>query len=234
MLALERKATVSGGKAQVRAQPFGGGIRILDPARLQEMVGEIEYDNERSRAERDFRILIPPDKWETVKQYCLHHLADSQDMELESLPDRELTEEFEENIGVRVMPDQYALQPVGFVIEDNPAPTKNARAPGQLTVRLYRIFEVRIVDPALYSAVLGASQRYTDRELGNLALRDSRNGGRGRANSVLTLPLSAVREAYLALRPEERFTKLEVNGHHLDESVLAVLYDIAVPQYQRL
>lgn len=234
MLALERKATASGEKAHIRAQPFGGGVRILDPAPLQELIGEIRYDSERSQSEQDFRILIPPAKWETVKDYCLHHLANPGDRELEASPQRELTEEFEEAVGIHFEPDQYAVLPMGFVIEDNPAPTKNARAPGQLTVRLYRTFEVRILDSALCAALLDASQRYTDRELKNLALRDSRNGGRGRANSILVLPLSAVREAYLALGQESRFTKLEVNGHQLDESVLAILHEVDVPQYQRL
>ena len=234
MLALERKATARGDMAHVKAQPFGGGVRILDPARLQEQIGEFEYDSERSRREQDFRILIPPDKWEMVKQHCLYHLSNPEDRELETLPDRELTEEFEEDLGVQLETDQYAIQPVGFVIEDNPVPTTNARASGQLTVRLYRIFEMDIVDAALCAALLAASQRYTDRELGNLALRDSQNGGRGRANSVLTLPLSTVHESYLALSPQERFTKLEVNGHQLDESVLAILHDVEVPQYRRL
>jgi hypothetical protein len=123
---------------------------------------------------------------------------------------------------------------VGFVIEDNPMPTKNARAPGQPTVRLYRTFEVRIVDEALCAALLSASQRYSDRELANLALLDAQNGGRGRLNSVLALPLFAVKESYLALPPGQRFTEIEVDGHHLDESVLAILEDIEVPQYQRL
>ena len=75
MLALERKATVlKGGSVNVRAQPFGGGVRILDPDPLKQILGEIEFDSERSKQEQDFRILIPPFKWEAVKRYCLHHL----------------------------------------------------------------------------------------------------------------------------------------------------------------
>ena len=233
MLALERRATADGEHARVGAQPFGGGVRILDPARLQELIGEIRYDSERSRAEQDFRILIPPTKWEAVKQYCLHHLANPDDRELEASPDRELAEEFEEDLGIHLDTDQYAIQPVGFVIEDNPVPTKNARASGQLTVRLYRIFDVRIVDAALCAALLSASHRYSDQELARLARQSAPNGGRGRANSVLTLPLSTVRESYLALPAEARCRKLSVDGHELDESVLAILMDIDVPHYQR-
>ena len=75
MLALERKATVlEDGGVSVLAQPFGGGIRILDPTSLQKIAGEIQFDSERSKRDQDFRILIPPSKWEAVKRYCLHHL----------------------------------------------------------------------------------------------------------------------------------------------------------------
>ena len=49
MLALERKATaLEDGNVSVRAQPFGGGIRILDSVSLKQILGEIEFDSERS------------------------------------------------------------------------------------------------------------------------------------------------------------------------------------------
>jgi len=50
------------------------GGRILDPTSLQEIIGDIQFDSERSKQDQDFRILIPPSKWESVKQYCLRHL----------------------------------------------------------------------------------------------------------------------------------------------------------------
>jgi hypothetical protein len=43
-----------------------------------------------------------------------------------------------------------------------------------------------------------------------------------------------VREAFLALPPEKRFNKIDVDHHKLDESVLVVLEDIEVSQYLRL
>src|SRR6266511_357288 len=59
MLALERQAKVmNDGSVSVRAQPFGGGVHILNPTRLQEIIGNIQFDSERSKHERDFRILI--------------------------------------------------------------------------------------------------------------------------------------------------------------------------------
>jgi hypothetical protein len=235
MLALERKATIrEDGSFHVRAQPFGGGVRILNPTPLQELIGEIKYDSERSRHEQDFRILIPPSKWELVKEYCLHHLEDQDDSELEASPDRELVEEFEETLNVQLKPDQYTVQPLGFVVENHPVWTENWYALGYLTVRVYRTFRVDLVDPTLCQTILAASQRYSDQDLGMAALKDSQNGGRGRANSALTLPLHLVTEAYLTLQAQRRYGKIIVEGHELDESVLAVLEEIDLPQYQRM
>lgn len=235
MLALERKATVlKDGSARVRAQPFGGGVRILNPAPLREIVGEISYDSQRSKNEQDLRILMPPSKWEEVKQYCLQHLENPEDTELESPPDRELTEEFAEAISVDLRPEQYTVQPAGFVLEDHPVQTEYAYARGAFTVRVYRIFEVRIVDTELCNLMHAASQRHSDQELARLALEALQNGGGRFKNSILTLPLKRVTESYQALSFEERYRKIKIESHELDESVLAVLAEIDVPQYQRI
>jgi hypothetical protein len=234
MLALERKATVShDGSVRVRAQPYGGGVRILDQAPLQKIIGQIQFDGERSEREADFRILISPSKWELVKQYCLRHLADQDDMKLESLPHRELVEEFAETLHVSLLPTQYTFRPTGFVIENQPVPTDNANVERHPTVRLYRTFEVEIVDISLCQTMLSANQLYSDEELGRVALADSRNGGRGRANSILILPLNLVLESYLALPLDIRHQKIMIENHRIDESVLAVLGDVDVPEYER-
>lgn len=230
MLALERKATVLGdGSIYIRAQPFGGGVKILDPKSLQELIGDIQFDSERSKQEQDFRILIQPSQWEAVKQYCLKHLADPNDLELESAPDRELVEEFDETMGVQLNPSQYAAESLGFVVEDTPVWTENWYARGFLTVRVYRTYKVKLVDVNLCQNLMAISQRISDEMLGKRALE---NGNR-RANSVLALPLAVVREAFLALPPERRFAKIEVDHHKLDESVLAILGDVDVPQFSR-
>lgn len=231
MLALERKATVlKDGRVNIRAQPFGGGVKILNSKSLQVIVGEIQFDSDRSRQEQDFRILIEPSQWEAVKQYCLKHLEAPANLELESAPDRELVEEFEETMSVDLKSSQYTVQPMGFVIEDNPVWTENWYARGFRTVRVYRTYKVYLVDADLCKTLFATSQQVTDQELGRCALKNER----GRANSVLALPLDRVREIFLALSSEKRFNKIEVDHHELDESVLAVLGDIEVSQYLRL
>jgi len=235
MLSLERKATVlEDGSVSVLAQPFGGGVRILAATSLQKIVGKIQFDSERSQQEQDFRILIPPSKWETVKQYCLLHLENPDTSELEVTPDRELVEEFEETLHARLKPNQYTVQPMEIVIEDIPVRTKNWYARGWLTVRVYRTFSVQLLDSEVCASMLAASQSCSDRNLGKIALEDAHQGGRGRANSVLALPLKLVTEAYLALPFERRYSRIMVENHSIDKSVLAILGDVEVPQYQRI
>ena len=231
MLALERKATVlKDGSVKVRAQPFGGGVKILDPSSLGEMLGELRFDSERSKQDQDLRILIPPSKWDEVRQYCLRHLEDLADNDLESSPVRELTEEFEETLSVDLKPEQYTFQPIGSVVEDHPVWTENWYARGFPTVRVYRTYSVQLLDVKLCRTLLAASQEISDEMLGKRAMENET----GRANSVLVLPLNSVTEAWLALPPELRYRKIKVEGYELDESVLAVLGDVEVPQYQRI
>lgn len=231
MLALERKATVSkDGSASVWAQPFGGGVKILDSTLLKAIIGEIQFDSDRSRQEQDFRILIEPAQWQAVKQYCLKHLEDPADFELESTPDRELVEEFEEVMGVSLKSSQYTVQPVGIVTEDTPTWTENWHARGVPTVRVYRTYDVEIVDGKLCQNLVSISRQVSDDMLGKRAQAN----GTGRANSVLVLPLHQVREAFLALPLEKRFSDIEADRHKLDRSVLVVLDDIEVSQYRRL
>jgi hypothetical protein len=238
MLALERKATVlKDGSVSILSQPFGGGIRILNPTPLQGIIGKIQFDSERSKQEQDFRILIPPSKWELIKEYCLHHMEledDDDEIEIESDPDRELTEEFLETIKVKLNPGQYTVQPLGFVIENSPVHSKNDYARGQLTVHLYRVFKVEVIDPMLCKVMWSVSQLYSDQSLGELALKNFESIGRGRANTILALPLQTIKESYLALAPEVRYRNIIVENHELDETGLPVLEDIDVPQYQRL
>lgn len=231
MLALERKATVlKDGNVNIRAQPFGGGVKILNPQSLKQIIGEFQFDSDRSKQEQDFRILIEPARWEAVKQYCLKHLDDPADFELESTPDRELVEEFAETLGLGLKSSQYTVQPLGWVIEDQPVWTENRYTRGFLTVRVYRTYQVEIVDGRLCRNLVDTSQQVSDKALGERAF----GRATGRANSVLSLPLEKVREAFLARLPEKRFNKIEVDHHQLDESVLVVLEDIEVPQYLRL
>ncbi len=234
MLAMERKGAVRGdGSVHVWAQPFGGAVRILDSSPLEKLIGEIRYDSERSKVEQDFRILIPPSRWEALKAYCYQALADRANRDLESSPHRELAEEFEDALGIALQEDQYIARPSGFVWEDRPTPTGNSRARGFPTVRLYRVFDVQIVEEALCNRMLDASAGQSDEELGILALRNLQNGGRGFKTSILTLPLQNVVDSWLALPPRMRYTTIRVDQHELDESLLAVLEDVHVPQYKR-
>ncbi|MBK8024971.1 MAG: hypothetical protein IPK19_27025 [Chloroflexi bacterium] len=232
MLALERKATLieEGGEkhVRVRAQPFGGAIRLRHAEGLRDLIGDFQFDSARSQAEQDFRILIRPAEWPALKQVCLDHLRNEDDALLETDPRRELVEEFAENLHVDLRSDQVLLQPVGFVVENTPTGTDNLYSRGLPTVRIYRVFDVQIVNDSLCWAMLTANERWTDAALRGLAQE------KGRANAVLTLPVEQVLDFYRGIPPERRYTPGRIEGQQLDSSVAALFEDVEVPQYERL
>ena len=236
MLALERKATLlndeSGRFVQVLAQPLGGAIRLLDPKALRDRIGDFHFDSEESRFEQDFRIFIRPTDWETVRGFCLQHLTNSDDPYLETDPSRELAEEFADALKISLKPDQYMCKPVGVIVEDNPARTQNIDTRGYLTVRVYRIFETRILDSSLSHAMLSNSENHSNQKLREFALEDARKGGKGRANAILTLPMERLRQKYLAMSPEARSAPILFRTNRLDGTVAAVLEGVTVPKYR--
>jgi hypothetical protein len=238
MLALERKATLlkdeSGRSVRLIAQPFGGAIRLLDPNALRDRIGDFHFDSEESRSEQDFRIFIRRSDWETVQQFCINQFRNFDNSVLESDPTRELAEEFADALEISLKPNQYTLKPLGTVVEDHPAPTENIHARGHLTVRIYRIFEARILDSSLSHAMLTNSESYSNRDLQELALENVRQGGEGRANAILTLPLRLISDVYLALPLEARNSPVSFEDNHLDECVGAILEGVTVPKYRRL
>lgn len=237
MLALERRATLHNARTEgveVKSKPFGGAIRIHDPGKLQHFIGGFRFDSKESFSEHDFRIFIRPADWERVLEFCLSHLRQPNNSVLESEPTRELTEEFADTLGIDLKDNQFTLQAVGILVEDLPSATENASARGYATNRVYRIFQVQITDPTLASALTENTQSCSDHALRQLALQDSRDGGLGRANAVLTLPFHEISTAYAALPPEACNKPISFHSHKLDETVAAVLDDVTVPKYRRL
>jgi hypothetical protein len=234
MLALERKTTLHETKVEVKSQPFGGAIRVLDVNALRDLIGDFRFDSERSRTEQDFRLFIRPSSWSVLREFCFQHLSYIDDPILETDPSRELAEEFYDALKVNLQPDQYVSKPVATVLEDEASPTDNFHVGGVPTVRVYRIFEAAILDSALANTMLINSEKNSDQKLYKLAVDDFQNGGKGRANAVLALPLEPITDYYLAIPTKERNAPVLFKQHRLDETVPAVLEGIAVPKYQRL
>ena len=237
MLALERKATLckdAGHAVVVKSQPFGGALRLHEIEPLQSLIGDFHFDSEESRSEQDFRIFIRPSDWGAVQEFCLGYFSRPNNSVLETNPTRELTEEFADILGTQLEFDQYSYQAVGVIVEDLPSPTENAYSRGHATTRIYRIFEVRIIDPSLASAMAKNHESFSDHDLRELAWQDSRNGGLGRANALLTLPFKEISAAYTAIPAEARNEPISFHGHALDETVAAVLDDVTVLKYRRL
>jgi len=238
ILALERKATLlkdeSGRSVRVIAQPFGGAIRLLEPHALRDLIGDFHFDSEESLSEQDFRIFIRPSAWKAVQEFCINHFRDLHNSVLETDPRRELAEEFADALQINLKPDQYIYKPVGIVVEENPTPTENIHARGHLTSRVYRIFEARILDASLSYTMLTNSESYSNQDLHERVLEDTQNGGKGRANAILTLPWKLISDAYLAVSPEARNAPILFEDNHLDESVAAILEVVTVPKYRWL
>ncbi len=238
MLALERKATFHDGETgqvvEVKSQPFGGALRIQDLGTLQRIIGDFHFDGRESLAEQDFRIFIQPSDWEAVRAFCLRHFHSLTDSSLETDPTRELTEEFADTLGIELKQDQYTYRAVGTILEDHPTPTKNSHAVGYSTARIYRIFEARILDAGLASAMIKNSESCSDHDLRTLAMQNLRSGGPGRANAMLILPFKDLGTAYSSTPLAVRNKPISFHGHQLDETVAAILDGVNVPKYRRL
>jgi len=238
MLALERKATLheakTGGLVEVKSQPFGGAISIKKLSMMRDSIGNFHFDSERSRSEQDFRIFICPSDRELVREFCIQHFSRVDSPVLETDPGRELAEEFSDALGINLKPEQYFQKPITTFVEDDPAPTENIHAKGVLTARVYRVFEVRIVDSSLTHILMTNSESLSHQDLCRLALVDVRDGRKGRANAILALPLKRITDHYLSMSPEKRNVPVLFENNWLDETVPLVLEDITVPKYQRL
>ena len=234
MLALERKATLRKNEVEVKSQPFGGAIRILDFDAINDLIGDFHFDSERSRTEQDFRLFIRPSSWPALRDFCIQHLRRDNDPILETDPTRELVEEFADALKINLQPAQYTSKPVATIVENEATPTENIHAKGIYTVRVYRIFEATITYSALTHAILKNSESLSQKRMCELALEDARNGGKGRANAVLVLPLKGITDTYLTLSLKERNSPIFFEENCFDETVTAVLEGITVLKYQRL
>ena len=237
MLALERTATLRQIEGQpqviVKAKPFGGAVRLIDSHALKARIGDFHYDSERSREEADFRIQIQPTSWEIVKEICHRHLDGTEKGILDSSPERELAEEFEDTLHISISPEQYHVNTRGMMIEDLPSETDNVRAAGLLTVRVYFVFEAWIQAPEIIAMILANTRRYSDKDLQKMAWKDAQQGGKGRANAILALGLDELKELYQSVPLELRGEPIRMEEHQLDGNLMALLQEVDTPKYQR-
>jgi hypothetical protein len=238
MLALERTATLreieGGPEVRVSAKPFGGAVRIIDPQALKKLIGYFHYDSEQSRLESDFRIQIHPASWEKVKQICRQHLYEKEEAILDTSPQRELAEEFEDTLNVRITPEQYRLKLRGMILEDMPAETDNVRAAGLPTVRIYYVFEAWMEAPEIIRMILVNNRGYADKDLQKMAWEGALRGGRGRANAILTLELDELKRENESWATARHGRPIYIRGHQLEGSVLAILGEVDKPKCQRV
>ena len=228
MLVLERTATLQAGEGgqevSVVGKPFGGAVQIVDPSALHEAIGDFHYDSERSRRERDFRLQVHPESWETVKWVCRTHLPSGGGSMLDTSPDRELAEEFRDALGLTIGLGDYRSRLVDMLVDDAPRKTRSVRAPGRPTVRVYYIFEAWLDSPDLVSSALESSGRTSDQDLRSAALRNAKDGGRGRANAALVLGFDELRAGYRDMMPAHPPGEpFRIGGHRFAGNVPLIL-----------
>lgn len=233
-LALERKATFRQREQDVivKAQPFGGAVRINDLARIREITGSFHFDSERSRVEKDFRIFARPSAWEEVKAYCLNQFQASNETAFETSPARELAEELYDSLGIELDPHQYSLRPMWTVLENELTAVRSIRAAYQPTVRIYRVFEGLILDSVLWQAIRRSSERVSDQDLRGQVLEDHRINGKGRANACIILSMENVRQFCQTLSPAEAETTLSYAGTILEDNISALWDNVPNSKFQ--
>jgi hypothetical protein len=217
----------------VVAKPFGGGVRLINPQTLKQLIGNFNYDSERSRQENDFRILIKPEAWEKIIATCLEHLMDPSIGIIETGPEREIAEEFGDALNIRMTRNNYQIEPRGMAVENLPVKTDNLRAPGQRTVRIYYLYEAWIENPSIISMMLANSTQYTDEDLQNRALNDVQQGGRGRANAILTVRLDELSNIFQLEQPNGLNQPIIFKDHRFGGNVLAILEEVDQTRYKR-
>jgi hypothetical protein len=233
ILAFEHKATVHPGdghpKVSVQVQPFGGAVRILNQEQLLERIGPFNFDSERSRADRDFRLFINPSDWRKVKDICQKECELKDCTILEVDPSRELMEEIYDALGIHLNGNEYTVKWIKMAVEKNPSPTLNVRAPGHPTFRIYLIYQAYVKDHELCRQMLESSELQTAVDLKAEALADAYEGGRGRANAIWIAPWDSILTYYLGLAPEERTSSVSFSGVRLSGNVPVVLEGISTP-----
>ena len=209
-------------------------MRINQPAVLLEQIGDFHFDSPRTRSEQDFRILHPPCRLGNC-QAVLPELRSggAGSAFLETDPVRELAEEFAETLQFALSPTHYRLAPLELLVENEPVPSENVRAAQTRTARIYTLFEARLIDNRLIRHLFTRAQDISDQKLMEQASEDARNGGNGRANGVLALPIDLLNNIYRNLAPENRNERITAEGHEFEGNVPAVLQEVFVPKYER-
>lgn len=236
MLALERTATLLTDESKsvvvVKAKPFGGGVRLLNPLGLKALIGEFHYDSERSLEEGDFRIQINPKYWGKIKEICKEHLHNNGKGILDPSPVHELAEEFEDSLKMPITPDKYELTPKGMLVEDTMTETENIHARGLPTVRVYYMFDAMLKDRKIIDMIIENCSRYSDTVLQKMAFEDAKQGGKGRANAMLIMPLNELETLYRLIPNEKRSSHIQYKGHQLDGNVSSILDTVSNSEYK--
>lgn len=232
MLALEHTATLRPDQdmIEVKAKPFGGGVRILDLRAVYRQLGAFNFDSLRSKEEADFRVYVRPDQAEKALTFCLNQFATDTGSVLESSPERELVEEIADTLGQQVSIRSFRISRIGAIGEPRPAASSSPRAPGQLTVRAYNLFQAEVLDLRLEKMLLKNSLDHSPGRLREMAEQDQARGGRGRANAVLALPWEDLTEEFRSRPAGQHGQDIMLGEYRLSGNVWNIIAGVSAGQ----
>lgn len=228
MLVLERKASYKEKdgkmKENFQAKPLGGASVLKKPNELSALIGSYNYDSEKSQAAGDFRLQIRPSAWEAVKQFCLKHFKDPSTGVLEADADRELKEEFEDSLSIKVSSKSFEITTLGAQVQSEPQKTKRLEVAGNQTVRVFNIQHVNITDKKLI-ALIKKNAETSNEEIKNKALAKAKEKGKGKASALGLISYKKLMAEYKKADSKEENPVVSIDGLQVADSVTIALRD---------
>ncbi|MFZ0455919.1 MAG: hypothetical protein WAM24_19380, partial [Ignavibacteriaceae bacterium] len=186
-------------------------------------IGEFNYDSELSKQEKDFRVLVRPESWVKIKGICREHLTGLEKTVIDISPNRELSEEFEDSLRIKLTSENYYLKLLGMAIEEKPDETENIRSKGIPTVRVYYIYLAEIISSGIIKMMLANSKQYSDNDLRKIAMEEKRKGGKERVNAGLTLEPDELGAIYSSLQFKRNNEPVYFGQHRLSGNVPVII-----------
>jgi hypothetical protein len=176
---LERKVEIGKKGLDMRAQPLGGGIAVLNVEALSKITGGFNWEDQKVARERDLRIYVNPDSWTFVRELLTTSFLDTLPGApiVETTPVRELQEEIGDAAGVEVSESSMNISFAGLVFQD-PGCGAVAAKSSTPTARVFSVFDVVITDPALADTIMREASRPDSELIAEVTRRHEALAGR--------------------------------------------------------
>jgi hypothetical protein len=136
-------------------QPLGGACQLIEPETLWQLTKGFNFDSDKSRRESDFRLFVRAGQWDLIKEFLEKEFARPADGAVASDIKRELVEEIEEALRYQLRGEfGYLAWPMGTVVQGEAQKTLRSGMVGVETKRVFKIYDVEILDARLVDMLL--------------------------------------------------------------------------------